>query len=146
MSRWINTDQLFLPHVAKAMEVAVTNNAQVVAEFDYMEPIAAVIFDGYNGHSVNVHIWIHPERRPSRMFFYAVYHYCFEQLRCQTVIGTVPGKNRKAQKLDEHLGFRVKATVENYYPDGDSMLLYVATPDTIPDWRKWSPVQFAIAA
>ena len=146
MSRWINTDQSFLPWVVQALDYVPTPNAKVVAEFDGVRPIAAVVFDSYNGHSVYVHIWIYQGRRPSRMFWYAVFHYCWHQLACKLAIGQVPSSNTKARSLDEHLGFRHKGTIENYYPNGDDMLLYVATPYTIPDWRKWKPVEFKIEA
>lgn len=146
MSRWINTDQAFLPWVAQALSLVPTQSAVIVAEFDGVAPVAAVIFDGYNGVAVHVHIWVYEGRRPSRAFWFAVYHYCWQQLGCRMAIGTVPSSNKKALKLNAHLGFRPHTVIEHYYPNGDDMHMLIATPYTIPDWRKWQPVEFKIAA
>lgn len=140
--RWLNTDIKFVPHLAEMLQVAPTPNATSVAEFDDTTPIAAALFDGYNGKSIHAHIWVSADRRPSRMFWFAVYDYMFRQCGVQNVIGTVPSSNKAAQKLDEHLGFRLTATVPNYYPNGDDMLLYVCTAETSPDWRRLRPRHF----
>lgn len=142
MSRWINTDQLFLPVLAQALDCVPTVNARVVSEFDDTVPVAAVLFDGYNGHSVYVHIWISPGRMPSRMFWFAVFDYCWRQLGCKVAVGTVPSVNTKASELDKHLGFVVNSTIPNFFGDGNDMVIMVATPDTIPDWSKWRPKKF----
>lgn len=139
MSRWINVDQSFLPHVAKALDFAPTANCSIVAEFDDVHPVAAVVFDGYTGEAVHVHIWVAGDRRPSRMFWWAVYQYCFEQLNCKTVIGTVPANNKAALKLDKHLGFKAVAEIPNYFPGGVNMILHVLEAHEAPDWRKWQP-------
>lgn len=139
MSRWINTDALFLPFLAQAMDLNPTPNAVCVAEFDGAVPIAGAIFDGYNGRAIHSHVWFAPGRRASRSFWYACYDYMFRVCGVQTVIGTVPSSNKAAQKLDEHLGYQLKAVIPNYYPDGDDMMLYVCTPETAIDWHKFAP-------
>lgn len=146
MSRWINTDQKFLPFVANALDYVPTAAATIVSEFDDVAPVASFITDSYNGHSAYVHLWIAPGRRPSRMFWFAIYHYIWQQLACKMVLANVASSNTKAQRLDAHLGFQRRGFVEGYYPNGDDMILYVATPYTIPDWRKWQPSEFKIAA
>lgn len=137
--RWVNTDAQFLPFLAQAMELSPTPHAVCVSEFDDTAPVAGAVFDGYNGRAIHSHIWIAPGRRPSRHFWYACFDYMFRVCGVQTVVGTVPSGNLAAQKLDEHLGYRLKATVPNYYPNGDDMLLYVCTPDTAIDWHKFAP-------
>lgn len=137
--RWINCDPKFVPHLAKVMGLVVTPHAVCVAEFDGTVPICGALFDGYNGRSIHAHIWIAPGRRPSRTWFWSCFDYMFRQCDVQTVIGTVPSSNKRAQKLDEHLGFRLKATIPNYYPNGDDMLMYVCTPETAMYWGKFYP-------
>lgn len=139
MSRWLNVDPGFIPHVAKALNVAVTPLSSIVAEFDGDMPVAALIFDNFTGSAVHTHIWIAEGRKPSRMFWWAIYHYGFVQLGCKAVIGTVPGNNKAALKLNKHLGFVPKLEIPNYLPNGESMVLHVLTEESAPDWRKWQP-------
>lgn len=146
MSRWINVDKQFIPYVAAALDVSFSADAQVVAEFEGTQPVAAVIYDGYNGRSVHVHIWIAPGERPSKHFWWSVYDCCWRHLDVENAVGTVPASNKKAQKLDKHLGFVHKGTIPNYYMDGDDMMIFVATRDTIPDWQRWHPVKDTVEA
>lgn len=139
MSRWINTDPMFVPYVAKAVGIIASPAAVVVAEFDGTEPVAAVLFDGYNGSSIHGHLWISPGRRAGRAFWWAMYDYCFGQLKVNNVIGTVPADNEAARKLNPRLGFRVAAVIPSYYPNNEDMILYRMTAETIPDWRAWKP-------
>ncbi len=139
MSRWINCDPSFLAHLAAQLEVAPTPNAVCVAEFDNETPVCGALFDGYNGKSIHAHIWIADGRKPSRFWWFAVYDYMLRQCGVETVIGTVPSSNKAAQKLDKHLGFVLNSVIPNYYPNGDDMMLYVATKDTVPDWQRFLP-------
>lgn len=143
MSRWINTDPLFVPHAAKAVGIIASPAAVVIAEFDDHNPVAAVLFDGYNGSSVHGHLWIAPDRKAGRKFWWAMFDYCFEQLKVNNVIGTVPATNLAARKLNPRLGFREIAVIPNYYPNNEDMILYRMTPETIPDWRAWAPKEIS---
>lgn len=137
--RWINTDPCFLPFLATAIDLSPSPNAVCVAEFDDSAPVCGAIFDGYNGRAIHSHIWVAPGRRPGRAFWYTCFDYMFRQCGVHTVIGTVPSKNVAAQKLDEHLGYRLNSVIKNYYPDGDDMLLYVCTPETATNWHRFAP-------
>jgi len=142
MSRWINSDPMFTPYLAEILEIAASNGATQLSEFDGVEPICGALFDGYNSVSVHAHIWIAPGRRPSRLFWWATYDYLFNQCKVLNVIGTVPAGNEAAQKLDEHLGFVLNSVIQNYYPSGEAMMLYVCTPETVSDsWRNMRPAR-----
>lgn len=139
MSRWINTDPAFVPWLASVLEVSPTPNSVCVSEFDGTEPLAGVLFDGYNGKSIHAHIWIAPGKRPSRVWWYAIHDYMFRQCEVENVIGTVPSSNLAARRLDEKLGFHLNSVIPNYYPNGDDMMLYICTPESAIDWRKFLP-------
>jgi len=140
--RWLNSDPQFMCHLANLLEIAPTPNAVVIAEFDDVVPICGVVFDGYNGKSIHAHIWIAPGRRPSRMWWFAIYDYMFRQCEVTNVIGTVPSSNLAAKKLDEHLGFKLNSVIPNYYPNGDDMLLYICTAESAIDWQRFRPASF----
>lgn len=91
------------------------------------ELIAGVIFEGWNGTSVRMHVAAVPGRRwLNRAYLHTCFWYAFEQLGCKTVIGLVPESNMDARRFDEHLGFRPKATLEDCHPDG-SLIIYTMT-------------------
>lgn len=138
-NRWINCDPKFVPFLASLLQVSPTQQAVCVCDFDGITPVAGVLFDGYNGKSVHAHIWIAAGRKPSRMWWFSIYDYMFRQMGVQNVIGTVPSSNKEAQVLDEHLGFRLNSRIENYYPNGDDMLLYICTAESAIDWQRFRP-------
>lgn len=144
--RWLNCDPQFLPHLAEMLEVSLTADAVCIAEFEGTSPISGVILDAYNGKSIHAHIWIAPGRKPSRLWYVAVFHYLFEQLKVENIIGTVPSSNKRARKLDEHFGFKLHTSIPNYYENGDDMLLYICTVDSVFDWRALLPHNVAVEA
>lgn len=137
--KWLNCDLSFVPYLAEILQVSPTPNSVCIAEFDDVTPICGVLFDGYNGKSIHAHIWIRPGHKPSRRWWFAIYDYMFRQCQVENVIGTVPSSNKAAQKLDEHLGFRLNSVVPNYYPNGDDMLLYICTAESAIDWQRFAP-------
>jgi len=137
--RWINCDQRFMPHLAQVLGMCPTPHAISVAEFEDEKPICGAIYDGYNGRSIHSHLWIAPGRVPSRLFWFTTFDYMFRQCQIETGIGTVPSSNVRAQKLDEHLGYRLNTVIPNYYPNGDDMLLYTITRETAMDWERFKP-------
>lgn len=137
MKRWINCDPNFIPHAAKAIGIIPTPSSIVIAEFEDITPVAFALYDGFNGTSIHVHLWIAPGRRPSRHFWWATFHYLFGQLKVKNVLGTVPASNLAARRLDEHIGFKQVGYVPGYYPDGDDMILYNLTEEDAPDWMRW---------
>jgi hypothetical protein len=143
--RWLNTDPLFVPHLADILKITPTLSAVQISEFDHVSPIAGVLYDGYNGKSVHAHIWIAPGRLPSRVWWWAICDYAFKQLGVDNVIGTVPESNTEAARLDEKLGFRLVGRIEDYYPDGDAVLMYVCTHKTVFNYERFRP-PMAVAA
>lgn len=137
--RWLNSDPLFLSHLATVLQIAPTISACQLSEFDNEIPIAGVLWDGYNGRSIHAHIWINHSHRPSRLFYWAICDYAFNQLRVSNVVGTVPRAFEPALRLNRHLGFRVIGEIAGYYPDGDDMILMVCTPETVFDFGRLKP-------
>jgi RimJ/RimL family protein N-acetyltransferase len=89
--------------------------------------IAGVLFDHYNGRSIAMHVagegnWL------NRSFLRACFGYVFRQLRVNKVIGLVDSGNESARRFDEHLGFRLEATITGAGMTGD-LLIYTMTAD-----------------
>lgn len=86
--------------------------------------LAGVLFEDFNGANIVMHVAAVPGRRwLCREFLWFCFHYPFNQLGCRTVTGIVPSSNIEARKFDEHLGFTLKATLEDAHPEGD-LLIY----------------------
>ena len=137
--RWLNTDPLFVPHLADALKIVPSKGACQIAEFDDGVPIAGVLWDGYNTQSIHAHIWISPFHRPSRLFYWAICDYAFNKLKVQNVVGTVPSSFQRACRLNHHLGFRDIGMIPDYYPSGDDMLLMICTPESVFDFERLRP-------
>lgn len=84
------------------------------------ELIAGVLFDYYNGASINMHVAAIPGRRwLTREFLHFCFWYPFEQLKVKRITGLVPASNMEARRFDEKLGFELEATLQDAAPDGD---------------------------
>jgi RimJ/RimL family protein N-acetyltransferase len=80
------------------------------------EIIAGVLYDWFNGSSVYAHIAI--EGPINREFLWFIFYYPFEQLGAKVIIGLVAEDNKKAQQLDEHLGFVLNSIIPQGHPSG----------------------------
>lgn len=91
-------------------------------------PVAACLYESYNGASVLGHLAGDGRKWMNREFLWFCFHYPFEQLRVNKILGLVESSNAEARKLDEHLGFQLEATLKNAAPRGD-LLIYSMTRD-----------------
>lgn len=87
------------------------------------ELIAGVLYDYHNGASIYMHVASGVQHWLDRDFLRAVFWYPFVQLKCKVVIGLVPESNLKARRFDEHLGFKLTATIPEGHPEG-ALLIY----------------------
>lgn len=113
---------------------------------DYAAPVpkllAGVVFDSYNKASVQMHVAAVPGARwMTRAFLWTCFHYPFEQLKVNKILGPVGSANTAARRFDEHLGFVLETALKDAHPDGD-LLIYSMTRDQcrflnlqIPDYH-----------
>lgn len=90
------------------------------------ELIAGVLYDGYNGRSICMHVAGEGKRWITRMFLFACFDYPFNVVGVHKIIGLVDESNSDARRLDEHLGFVHEATITQASPGGD-LLVYSMT-------------------
>lgn len=81
------------------------------------EIVAGVLYDWFNGSSIYAHIAI-TTSYIGKEFLRAIFHYPFNQLEAKVIIGLVAEDNKKAQTLDEHLGFKLKTIIPQGHPSG----------------------------
>jgi len=143
----IDCSNLYLPFHCKKLGYYPSRWANCITCTDENgKPLAGVVYDGYNGRTVNAHIWV--EGRPSKEWYVAIFDYAFNRLMVEKIVGQVNGSNDEAQKLDLHLGFVEEARVTGYSDEGD-LIMYTMTPEqcrvlTSPLWSK--AIRFVEAA
>lgn len=90
------------------------------------ELVAGVIYEGYNGHNVWMHVAAVPGKRwMNKAYLRAAFAYPFLQLGCSRVSGYVEAWNMEARQFDEHLGFQQEAVLSGAASDGGDVILYV---------------------
>ncbi len=91
------------------------------------ELVAGVVYEGYNGHNIWMHVAI-PGRITQAYLRYCFY-YPFVELGCSRVSGYVDASNAKARRFDEHLGFRQEAILRGAAADGGDVIIYAMTKE-----------------
>jgi len=88
------------------------------------ELIAGVLFDNFNGRSVQMHVAAVPGRRwMTREYLRFCFSYPFDQMGVNKIIGLVDSTNVDAMRFDLHLGFEQEAVIEGAGRFGDLHIL-----------------------
>ena len=93
------------------------------------ELVCGVLYDGWNGVNMWMHVAIAPGGMLTRQFVHYAFYYPFVEIGCKRLTGLVEANNLAARRFDEHLGFRVEATLAGAASDGGDVLLYAMTRD-----------------
>ena len=87
--------------------------------------VAGVLYEGFNGHNVWMHVGAEPGGRwMTRMYLKTCFYYPFVTLGCSRVSGYVEAWNMQARRFDEHLGFKQEAVLKGAASDGGDVILY----------------------
>lgn len=96
---------------------------------DNGELIAGVVFNEYNGVNYNMHVASDGSKRwLSKKLLWMVFDYAFNQAKVKRITGLVGEGNIQARRFDEHVGFRLEATLKSAHPSGD-LLVYAMFSD-----------------
>lgn len=96
-----------------------------------------VIYNGYTGASINLHVWGRDSKWADRDMLYMTFHYPFEQLSCRKVFGQIPANNTHALDFDLKLGFKIEARIPEVFPDEDLIVVSMKREDC--RWLKIRP-------
>ena len=90
------------------------------------ELIAGVVYEGYNGTNVWMHVAAVPGAKwMTKEYLQYCFYYPFEELGCKRISGYVEASNEVARRFDEHLGFKQEAVLRGAATDGGDVILYV---------------------
>jgi RimJ/RimL family protein N-acetyltransferase len=82
-----------------------------------------IIFTGYTGNDIEVHIAIRPKSRGAIVFRYGLM-YVFDQLLCRHISATIESDNLKSRRICERLGFVQEGIKRQAGRDGQDCYLY----------------------
>lgn len=86
--------------------------------------VAGVVLDSYvSGARCCMHVAAEGRDWLNREFLWLCFHYAFEQLGCNVVIGLVRSDNEAALRFDTHLGFEEVARIPGGSGDCDLVIL-----------------------
>jgi RimJ/RimL family protein N-acetyltransferase len=112
VARWVSA-RLGVQGFSDYSEIGLTENGKL---------IAGVVFDYFNGASINMHVAAVGKRWMTREYLHFCFWYPFEQLKVKRINGLVPESNLAARKFDEHLGFELEARLQDAHPSGDVLV------------------------
>ena len=117
------TDNPWVPGVYQAIGLI------EVAENGSERQIAGVLFNEFNGASIQMHVAAEPGARwACKEFISFSFRYPFFQCGVTKVLGYVGGKNLQAQAFDRHLGFVEEVRIEGAHKDGE-LIIFSMTKD-----------------
>ena len=88
--------------------------------------VAGVIYEGFNGHNVWMHVAAEPGGRwMRREYLRYCFEYPFNEMGVSRVSGYLAASNTQAVRFDEHLGFHKEAVLTGAASDGGDIHIYV---------------------
>ncbi|MBN9410832.1 MAG: GNAT family N-acetyltransferase [Burkholderiales bacterium] len=91
------------------------------------ELAAAVLYDSFNGRSVQMHVASDGSKSwMNKAFLLMAFDLPFNQWRVNKIIGLVDSTNHEAIRFDENIGFHLEHVVTDAGPEGD-LLIYSMT-------------------
>lgn len=86
--------------------------------------VAGVLFEGWVGSNVCMHIAIEPGAIVSPVWARYAFAYPFDEVGVRRITAEVAAGNIACRRLVERIGFRVEATLREAARDGEDLLLY----------------------
>jgi RimJ/RimL family protein N-acetyltransferase len=96
----------------------------MAVDLDKQETIGAVIFDNWTENSVCAHMIITKPMLLRHGFLEECFDFAFNVSGRKVMTGLVNSDNIKAQKLDEHIGFKEIARLHDGWKDGVDIIMY----------------------
>ena len=93
-----------------------------------------VVYTGYLGASIMLHMAGTEDNWATRDFLWMVFDYAFVQLGCRKLVGLVPAYNTRAISVDLRLGFRLEGRLTEMLTDPNEDLLILTMRKSECKW------------
>jgi hypothetical protein len=97
-----------------------------------------VVFTGFLGASILVHMAGSGDNWATPDFLWMVFDYAFNQLGCRKMLGLVASENSRALDVDIRLGFRIVASIPDVLSEGGDLLVLMMDREQCK-WLKIKP-------
>ncbi len=101
--------------------------------------VGGVVYTGYLGASIMIHMAGNETNWATRDFLWMVFDYAFNQLGCRKLVGLVPSHNSRAISVDMRLGFRLEGRLKEMLVDPDEDLLILTMTKAECKWLRIVP-------
>lgn len=91
--------------------------------------LGGVIFSEFTGASVCIHVHGYTGNWISKDMLWVTFHYPFEQLGVNMLLGKIDSSNTHALTFNRKLGFKEVARVPGVYPTGALVIMSMCRPD-----------------
>ena len=91
------------------------------------EITCGVFYEHFTGASITATIAIAPGAVMPKDFLWAIFDYPFNQLNCEKIVALVAENNYRSVHLLGRMGFIREASISDYYPAGEAMIIYTLT-------------------
>ena len=91
--------------------------------------VAGIMYDAFTGSSIAMHSRVDDPRKVNREWLFSIFDYPFNQLGCKRVTGLVSSANLRAQRTNEHLGWKRETVLKDYFLDGDGIVYVMRQED-----------------
>lgn len=108
--------------VAEASGGCWTEHSTAIGQFYDGQLIVGILYDGFTGKSITMHSRCDDPKHVNRTFYWMIFDYPFNQLKIERITLIVSTANKRAQRVNEKLGFRRETTLSDYFPDGDAII------------------------
>ena len=126
MNQIISNTARVYDFVRQYVPVSIVAGSQALGLEKDGELVAGVIYEGFNGHNVWMHVAGAPGKRwMTKLYLQTCFHYPFVTLGCSRISGYVEARNEVALAFDEHLGFKREAVLKGAASDGGDVVLLV---------------------
>lgn len=94
------------------------------------ELVAGVLFEGFNGNSIRMHVASDGTKKwMTREFLAVAFAYPFLQLKVKKILGLVDSMNENALSFDRALGFKTEHVIEDAGKTGSLVILSMSRDD-----------------
>ena len=95
----------------------------MAVDLDTNSTVGACIMDNWTGNSVQCHLMFTTPLLLRHQFLECCFDFMFNHMGVNRIYGLVPANNLKAVKLNTHMGFTLKARLEEAFEVGVDYLL-----------------------
>lgn len=128
IAKWVCSKS---PHLELAYEFdAFGGSRPLFSAIGYLERhpkriLAGVVYEGYNGTNINLHVAaLRGSYWATRSFLGEAFRYPFEQLGVSRVTGKTPASNVISRRMQEDLGFTEEGVIREGMPNGEDLVIY----------------------